>query len=222
MQKQKVLVTGATGYLGRRVVEQFCEANFQVVAVGRRENPSLDPRATYIRANIFEIQNPFEYFGEPHLCIHAAWSDGFNHNSSTHISELSRHFDFIQSLVLSGLKSLTVLGSMHELGQFNGVATPQTPDAPNTNYGLAKSTLHSALSLLTNNRDIDFRWLRIFYIFGDERFGSSVFSKILAHKEKGGGGGFRLQTGMIASILLTSRLLRTRFCVRRFRTITSV
>ena len=60
----RILVTGANGYLGQGIVKELLDGGENVIAVGHKIN-NIDERAERIEADIFMIDNPFEYFGKP-------------------------------------------------------------------------------------------------------------------------------------------------------------
>jgi len=183
----KVLVTGASGYIGRHVVSKLCDLGHDVVAASRHQHTSRtnDPRVDYKEVDIFSLTNPFRELGYPDSCIHLAWSNGFTHNSEIHIINIASHYNFIKQMIDGGLRSLSVIGSMHEFGETNGVIEESDSTVPTNEYGLAKMALRKSLLWLTDRSKVDFRWLRLHYIYGDEENGSSVFSKIQAASKLG-------------------------------------
>lgn len=81
----KVLVTGANGYIGSKVVSVLCDMGANVVAADIAHN-NVDNRAEHIKTNIFNAEeNWFALFGEPDVCLHLAWRNGFVHNADTHM-----------------------------------------------------------------------------------------------------------------------------------------
>ena len=60
----KILVTGANGYIGTGVVKALLSLNQEVIATDFSVD-GIDSRAKAIAGNIFEIDNPYEYFGKP-------------------------------------------------------------------------------------------------------------------------------------------------------------
>lgn len=174
----KILVTGANGYLGKGVVKALLDKGFQVVATDFKSN-YIDERAEIIESDLFTVENPFSFFGKPDVLIHMAWRDGFVHNSINHINDLPSHYQFISDMVDEGLKHVSVLGSMHEVGFFEGVITENTPTNPQSLYGISKDALRNAVTLLCRQNSVVFQWLRGFYIVGNTKDGSSIFSKII-------------------------------------------
>lgn len=180
----KILVTGANGYLGQGVVKAILDKGQDVVATDFAVE-NVDSRAKKVACNIFTLENPYEYFGKPDVLLHMAWRDGFKHYSSAHIEDLPKHYAFIKSFAENGIKQIAVMGSMHEVGFFEGSVNENTPCNPTTPYGIGKNALRALTELLCNQNHIIFQWLRGYYIVGNSEFGSSIFSKITAAEKQG-------------------------------------
>lgn len=180
----KVLVTGANGYLGSGIVEAILNNGHEVVAadfVGEH----VDSRADIRMCDIFKIENPYEYFGKPDVLCHLAWRDGFVHYSDAHINDLPAHFIFIKKMIEAGCKHIAVMGSMHEIGFFEGPINESTPCHPTTPYGIGKNALRDLTAMLCKQNNCVFQWMRGYYIVGNSKYGSSIFSKITSAVEKG-------------------------------------
>lgn len=115
----KILVTGANGYLGQGIVSKLCDLGADVIACDFSID-FVDKRAAAVSADMFGIENPFEFFGKPDVLLHLAWRDGFVHNSDAHIDDLPKHKKFIKSFVDGGIKRLCAMGTMREIGFFEG------------------------------------------------------------------------------------------------------
>ena len=180
----KILVTGANGYLGQGIVKQVLDDGAGVLAVDFNLD-FVDERATKISCDLFSVENPYEYFECPDVLLHLAWRDGFVHNSPNHLGDLPKHYEFLENMIKGGLKQVAVLGSMHEIGFFEGEIDENTPCKPLNLYGVAKNALRDATELLCKANDVVFQWLRGYYIVGNSKFGNSIFSKITTAQEEG-------------------------------------
>ena len=180
----KILVTGANGYLGQGIVRSILNNDHCVVATDFNTQ-FVDERAERIACNLFEVDNPYSFFGEPDVLLHLAWRDGFVHYSSAHIEDLPKHYAFIKKMVDGGIQQVAVMGSMHEIGFFEGSINESTPCHPTTPYGIAKNALRDLTQMLCKQKNIVFQWLRGYYIVGNSKFGSSIFSKITAAVDEG-------------------------------------
>nr|AAY17302.1 CpsJ [Streptococcus iniae] len=180
----KILVTGANGYLGKGVVKHLLNSGHQIIATDYRSE-LIDSRAIIIEADLFEVNDPFEYFDKPDILLHLAWRDGFIHNSESHLKDLHKHYDFISKMVNSGIKHVAVFGTMHEIGFYEGSINESTPANPQSLYGISKNALRLSIQELCKENNIIFQWLRGFYIVGNTPDGNSIFSKIIQAASRG-------------------------------------
>lgn len=132
----KVVVTGASGYIGRHVVDALIKMHHEVIAVDMI-NKGINTDATFLSLDIFS-DDIYNKLGRPDACIHMAWKDGFNHASDAHMSMLSKHYAFIKNMIDGGVKYLSVMGTMHEIGYYEGCVDENTPTNPLSMYGIAK------------------------------------------------------------------------------------
>lgn len=174
----KVAVTGANGYIGSHVVNELLKRGHTVIATDMADN-NINKQATVVLANIFETSDVFQLLGCPDAVIHMAWRNGFNHNNDSHIIDLPKHWAFTKHLIDAGCKSLTVMGTMHEIGYHIGEINENTPCNPMSLYGISKNSLRQMLLTYTADKDISLKWLRAFYVTGDDTKNKSIFAKIL-------------------------------------------
>ena len=85
----------------------------------------------------------------------------------------------------AGCKQIAALGSMHEIGFFEGSINENTPCHPITPYGIGKDALRNLTQMVCKKNSAVFQWLRGYYIVGNSKFGNSIFSKITAAVEEG-------------------------------------
>lgn len=182
----KILITGANGYIGRHVVSNLLEQGHEVIACDIKID-EIDKRAHRISFNIFNLSedNIFEELGSPDVCLHMAWRNGFVHNSNTHLNDLSAHYIFLTRMIDGGLKQLAVMGTMHEIGYWEGAIDENTPCNPTSLYGIAKDALRRAIILYCNQHNTIIQWLRCYYILGDDIKSNSIFGKILKADDEG-------------------------------------
>lgn len=180
----RVLVTGANGYIGRHAVTALLHRGVSVAAVDLRTDCIPTGADTY-QTNIFDESIDLCHLtGYPDAVLHLAWQDGFIHQSLAHLDNLPHHFRFCQRMVKSGIKTLAVMGTIHEIGYHVGKVDENTLCYPQTLYGIAKNALRQALFASLNDT-IHLMWLRAFYVYGDDKASHSVFSKLSESFERG-------------------------------------
>ena len=181
----RIAVTGAGGYLGRHVVTSLLERGVGVIAAGLVE-PDVDDRAQKIELDVLaDSPTVYQDLGSHDVVIHLAWRNGFLHNDRSHIDDLPDHYRFLERLVDQGLKHLVVMGTMHEVGYYEGAIREDTPTNPGSLYGISKNALRQSATLLTSRNDVVFQWIRAYYIVGDDKHSSSIFAKLLEAAEEG-------------------------------------
>ena len=180
----RILVTGANGYLGQGIVKKILDLGNSVIATDFK-NDHIDDRAEKVECNLFEVEDPYKFFRQPDALLHLAWRDGFVHYSDAHIDDLPKHYAFIKKMAVSGVKQIAVMGSMHEIGFFEGSINENTPCHPITPYGICKTALRDMTQMICQNNSVIFQWLRGYYIVGNSKYGNSIFSKIATAVEEG-------------------------------------
>jgi len=180
----KVLVTGANGYLGQGIVSHLLNNGHEVVAADRIID-QVDNRANCISCDLFDVEDPYVFFEKPDVLLHLAWRDGFVHYSDSHIADLSKHYQFMKKFAESDVEMIVGVGSMHEIGFYEGSIKEDTPCNPITPYGISKNALRELTSMLCVQKGKKYQWLRGFYIVGNSQYGSSIFSKITAAESEG-------------------------------------
>ena len=194
-ERKTIVVTGAGGYVGPHVVTAILDRGHDVLAVLRPgADAPMDPRARTVYADILAEDFDPRVFGTiPDAIVHLAWKDGFTHNSPAHMEQLSAHFRLLTNLSARGVGRIVALGTMHEIGYWEGAITDSTPTNPLSQYGIAKDALRRALPLALGDAS-RLAWVRCYYIYGDDRRNRSIFARILESVDEGKTG-FPFTTG---------------------------
>lgn len=110
------------------------------------------------------------------MLIHCAWVDYRDIYSLSHIKvNCFNSYLWIEKLISEGLKNVTCIGSAFEYGLINGELNENINTKPNTPYSVAKDSLRKSLELLTKDRGVTFKWLRVFNVFGKGQHPKTLF-----------------------------------------------
>ncbi|MEI6311422.1 MAG: NAD(P)-dependent oxidoreductase [Bacteroidota bacterium] len=189
----KVLVTGATGFLGRHIVGYLKSLDGIEIITSSIDELDLIKfpwiqNTKYIQANIYSTNtNWFEFFQQPDKLIHLAWKGLPNYKGLFHFTEnLFYDFAFLENLIQQGLKDLTVTGTCFEYGLQEGCLSEEMQTMPDNPYAIAKDTLRKMLFQLQKNKSFHLKWVRLFYMYGEGQSPNSILSqldKALENKE---------------------------------------
>jgi dTDP-6-deoxy-L-talose 4-dehydrogenase (NAD+) len=183
---KKILVTGATGFIGSYVVPELIKQGFSVIASSGNEEKAR--HAKWFDSTIFipfdfksfeTAVDYFDFFHRPDLMIHLAWEGLPNYRSSFHVEEnLPRHKDFLANLIKNGLRDLTITGTCLEYGMQEGCLSEDMPVFPSNAYAVAKNDLRKYLEALRQEYSFSFKWVRLFYMYGKGQNPNSLLSQL--------------------------------------------
>lgn len=187
--KMKVAVTGASGFLGKHVLDALLRHPVEVVAIGRQPD-KLQPFKDRVDIVQFDINengsNVYERIGKPDVLIHLAWDGLPNYKSLHHFEdELPKQYRFLKSAISTGLQSLVVTGTCFEYGLQSGALSEEISTNPTNPYGYAKDALRRQLEFLKAEQPFDFTWLRLFYMYGKGQAENSLYPKLKSSVAQG-------------------------------------
>ena len=183
----KFLVTGATGFIGSHLINELLkDQTNQVVATSRDINKAKKcewyEKVTYIEYNINSNNidiNLYELFEKPDYLIHLSWDGLPNYNSLIHIeNNIYNTYFFIKNLIRYGLKNISVSGTCFEYGMVNGKLSEDMQSHPSNSYAIAKDTLRVFIEELNKNHEFNFKWIRLFYMYGKGQSNSSLLALV--------------------------------------------
>ena len=178
----KVLVTGATGFIGSHLIRELLKSKTnQIVATSRSIDKAKKSdwfsKVEYIEYDFNEGtgENLYDFFGKPDQLIHLAWEDLSDYSSPSHIDViLPNHCEFIESMVVGGLKDVVVTGTCFEYGMIEGCLSEDIDTKPENPYAVAKDSLRKFIVNLQKKHSFVYKWIRLFYMYGDGQSKTSL------------------------------------------------
>lgn len=183
---EKMLITGATGFIGRYVIETARRNGFAVIASSANpehaRQQSWFGTVEYIPFDLGQWDPALDWFrllGSPHRMVHLAWEGLPNYKNAFHLEvNLPRHTAFLHNLVSHGLRHLTVAGTCMEYGMQEGCLTETQPVQPTNPYAQAKDELRRRLEQWQMQYPLTLCWARLFYLYGQGQNPNSLFSQL--------------------------------------------
>ena len=171
MNKLKIAVTGATGFIGRHVITELLKHNVEIIAT-YHSNKTAKRNSSRLTWLPFDISKPsdniFSEIGRPDVLIHLSWSGLPNYNSPHHYEEeLHNQYVFLKNMIVGGLKSVVVAGTCFEYGMQSGALSVDIETKPMNSYSFAKDSLRKQLEFLKLEHEYKLIWARLFYMYGD-------------------------------------------------------
>lgn len=162
---EPVLLTGATGFVGRAVLAELVACGIPVHAVSRKQWPAQDS-VTWHTADLLAPEGRAAVAGLALRLIHCAWEVEHGVFWSSPANKLwhAASLDLVRRFRAAGGHGVTVIGSCAEYDTLApGPWNETRPIAPTTPYGQAKAALHQDLVDLCGESLI---WARLFHLFG--------------------------------------------------------
>ncbi|MDQ2718406.1 MAG: NAD(P)-dependent oxidoreductase [Bacteroidota bacterium] len=181
-----ILVTGATGFIGSYVIDGLLQMGYNVIASSAHTEKAIGKswfnKVIYKPFNLSSFDNSvncFEYFMKPDLLIHLAWAGLPNYKNDFHVAEnLPANIQFLKNLLDNGLTDISVAGTCLEYGMKGGCLSEEMKCDPANAYAVAKNELRKWLENYALEKNFNFKWIRLFYIFGKGQNPNSLFSQL--------------------------------------------
>lgn len=177
----KILVTGASGFIGNHVINILLQQNHKIYATSSNSQKasysSWYSKVAYHAYTIGEELNEVDrrFFSQADSIIHLAWDGLPDFNSEKHVDIYQKnHLQFLSELSNLGLKRMCVVGTCLEYGLREGELFEDLRPQPVTNYGIAKNNLRINLEQL----DIQLTWIRLFYMHGQGQNPKSLIPQL--------------------------------------------
>jgi predicted O-linked N-acetylglucosamine transferase (SPINDLY family)/nucleoside-diphosphate-sugar epimerase len=170
MKRGRVLLTGASGFVGRHTIGPLLDLGFEVHAVGRNE---VDDRARWYRADLLDqtARRRLVAAVRPDAVLHGAWvtQHGVFWTAPENLDWVAASLDLARAAAAHGARRMLFAGSCAEYDWQNPPSRSwreTDPCLPGTLYGTAKHALHQLLSPFAEAAGIGLIWARLFHLYG--------------------------------------------------------
>ena len=179
----RILVTGATGFIGRQCLSPLLDRGFEVHAVSSKAEPDVAGEVHWHRTDLHDEAAVDHLMGsvQPTHLLHAAWdmTPGRYTGSSENFRWVRTSMGLVDAFARHGGQRLVVTGTCFEYDLQAGFCSEQrTPLVPRTVYGTCKGALRSILESYSATADLSMAWARIFFLYGPHEHPSRLVASI--------------------------------------------
>jgi nucleoside-diphosphate-sugar epimerase len=165
-----ILLTGASGFIGRQILASLVKKGHRVLAIGRKIPVVAQPGVLWRRVDLEDRAALTSCLSEfrPSLCISSAWfvEPGEFWTSKRNLDWSAATLQLASSFADYGGTRFVGLGSQAEYGDA-GEYKEDDCAAPASLYGVAKNETRKILQAFGETNGMSFAWARVFNVFGE-------------------------------------------------------
>jgi nucleoside-diphosphate-sugar epimerase len=167
----RVLVTGASGFIGMHCLQPLLAAGHEVVATFRSKQPPAIDGVTWVESDLLRPGEPEALLSRlrPGLLLHAAWyvEPGKMIEAEDNLRWTAASLELLRQFRAHGGKRCVFVGSCYEYDWRYGYCSEDfTPTRPDTLYGAAKVALSTAMLQYCKSVGLSGAWARLFFLYG--------------------------------------------------------
>jgi nucleoside-diphosphate-sugar epimerase len=186
---KRVLVTGASGFVGRHTLKTLLQRGFDVQAIAAKNQPSDRSGCTWHLADLLDLTQIKELMSQirPTHLLHFAWYaiPGKYWTSEENFSWVQASLELLRQFREQGGERVVMAGTCAEYdwnyGYCSEFLTPRNPSSP---YGICKNALQEMFSSYSEQTSLSSAWGRIFFPYGPyeapQRLVPSVIRSLLS------------------------------------------
>ena len=179
----RVLVTGASGFIGQKLCRVLLERGHKVAALCRSSiEADITQLSTYqhIPFTMGELLPKDVITFSPETLVHLAWEGIPDFSERRCVDNLKSQIHFFkQTEYFNQLKKIIGAGTCLEYGAKQGACIENDCIKPNSYFSWAKKTLSEYLWVLSQKKQIALVWFRIFYIYGPGQRNESLIPTLI-------------------------------------------
>ena len=162
----KIIITGASGFIGKAIIDKLEFERHQVLAISRSFFPDKSDKIKFETADLSSLnsykQKVIDF--KPEVAIHLAWHGIPDFSYKNSILNVQISLDFLKLVMKKkSCKKVIIAGSCFELDNPNGACKESFPSTTKDHFTWAKKSIRDWLFMECERLGIKGCWMRIFY-----------------------------------------------------------
>jgi len=185
----KILITGASGFVGRNFIDRLKSvSDFEVFVLSlhaSKFDKDLQSNFKFIQLNrsFSNVQLVVSEI-KPEVLIHLGWQGIPDYSVENSFDSFKWSVEITQCAINAGVRRVISTGSCWEYLDPKGAIDEQWPVDRVNAFKLAKSSTREFLSLMCKEAEVEFVWLRLFYVYGRYQNQHSLIPSLLEQLRK--------------------------------------
>ena len=181
---KRVLVTGASGFIGRNTTPALLRRGYEVHAVSRTPGSPAEGLIWH-RANLLDPREQRVLFEQvrPSHFVHLAWAvdPGAFWTSPENLRWVGASLELLRAFAEGGGIRVVMAGTCAEYSWGDrDLSEAATPILPATLYGASKDAVHRVAAQYAEQEKIELAWARVFHVYGPHEPPSRLVSSVTA------------------------------------------
>lgn len=190
---KRIIVTGATSFIGIHLIKKLLQDNYKVYAVVRPNSKNIARLPKHSNMVILEVElsntkDILNYIsGDIYAFYHLAWEGvraPYRDDKVMQEKNYQATIDAFEVALSLNVKKFIGIGSQAEYGKFNGDVDEAYPCNPLTEYGKSKYATYLTILKLASEKNIKFYWPRIFSAYGPYDYEKSLIMTCIDKMQK--------------------------------------
>lgn len=187
---KKVIVTGASGFIGQHALNTLGQKGFDVHALYSQVQPQINPTVKWHQANLLDLTQIQQLIStiQADYLLHFAWYavPGKYWQAEENFLWVQASLELIRQFYQQGGKRVVMAGTCAEYDWNYGYCSELiTPRKPNTAYGICKQALQEMVESYSEINSLSSAWGSIFFPYGTCEHPNRLVSSVILSLLKG-------------------------------------
>lgn len=183
---KKVLLTGASGFVGRHCLSALRARNYEIHAVTSRKagQAAEPPEVLWHKANLLDKAETLDLMAEvkPTHLLHCAWYavPGKYWTATENFLWVEAGHQLLTAFSGQGGERVVAVGSCAEYDWSEGLCSESTTALkPGTTYGQCKHEFQTWVSTFSKQAKLSAAWARLFFLYGPHEAATRLVASVI-------------------------------------------